>query len=72
MSYPIVIPVRDGFSEQDVWRAALGPFEPLHVVGHKCDALDAPQWLPLGATRWCSYGRTAVVLKVNREPSRWD
>ena len=70
MSYPIVIPVRDGFSEQDVWRAALGPFEPLHVVSHKCDALDAPQWLPAGATRAAFFGPTGRV--ANREPSRRD
>ena len=71
MIHPIVIHARDGFSEQDIWRDALGPFDPLHVVGHKSGALDAPDWLPLGATRWCSYDRKAIVKAVAREPSRW-
>lgn len=72
MIHPTVILARDGFSEQDIWREALGPFEPLRPCGCVTDALDAPDWLPLGSTHWCSYKRKAIVKSVAREPSRWD
>lgn len=68
----IVIRSRYGYSDQDVWRESLGPFEPLRPYGCSTDCLDAPEWLSLGATVWSSYDRRAIVKPVPREPSRWD
>ena len=42
--------VRRGFSEQDVWREALGVFEPLLAYADKLPTLDAPDYLPSGHT----------------------
>jgi hypothetical protein len=40
--------VRRGFSEQDVWRDALGVYEPLLAYADKLPTLDAPDLLPAG------------------------
>ena len=42
--------VRRGYSEQDVWREALGVFEPLLAYADKLPTLDAPDYLPSGHT----------------------
>jgi hypothetical protein len=42
--------VRRGFTEQDVWRNALGVFEPLLAFADKLPTLDAPDYLPSGHT----------------------
>ena len=42
--------VRRGFTEQDVWRDALGVFEPLLAFADKLPTLDAPDCLPSGHT----------------------
>ncbi|MGF6440406.1 hypothetical protein QF002_001215 [Paraburkholderia youngii] len=52
--------VRPGFAEQDVWRAALGGSEPLHVFSIDGD-LSAPDHVPAGAMRSTKYGAHAVL-----------
>ena len=42
--------VRPGFTEEDIYRDALGPWEPLRVAVI-CGPLDAPEWMPSGSTR---------------------
>ena len=53
--------VRRGFSEQDTWRDALGPQEPLHVFSILGQTLDAPELLPAGALRSTQYGPQHLV-----------
>jgi len=43
--------VRPGYTEQDVWRAALGNYEPLRAFATLSGDLDAPLVLPAGSTR---------------------
>jgi hypothetical protein len=42
--------VRRGFTEQDVWREALGIYEPLLAFADKLPTLDAPDYFPSGHT----------------------
>jgi hypothetical protein len=42
--------VRRGFTEQDVWREALGLYEPLLAFADKLPTLDAPDYFPSGHT----------------------
>lgn len=42
--------VRPGFSEQDIWRQALGDSAPLLVFADRLPTLDAPQYLAAGHT----------------------
>ena len=42
--------VRRGFTEQDVWRKALGIYEPLLAFADKLPTLDAPNYFPSGHT----------------------
>jgi len=58
--------VRDGFTELDIWRDALGRAVPLHACSMAGGFLDAPEWLPAGAMRATSYG--PQDLAVNRTP----
>ena len=58
--------VREGYSEQDVWRDTLGRAVPLHVRSMAGGFLDAPEWIPAGAMRASPYGPHS--LAVNRTP----
>ena len=75
MSHPLttqltrVVLVRDGFTEIDIWRGALGPFVPLHACSMAGGFLDAPEWLPAGATRSTSHGPAGVA--ANRITPWW-
>ena len=64
--YPTAYHARDGFTDQDVWRAALGDAEPLRPFASTDGPIDAPEWLPAGAMRANPYGPQA--LAVNRNP----
>ena len=59
-----VVLVRDGFTEIDTWRGALGRTVPLHACAMAGGFLDAPEWLPAGATRSTNHGPMGVA--VNR------
>ena len=61
-----VVRVREGFAEQDIWRASLGDAEPLLLFASADGPLDAPEWIPTGAMRASSYGPQS--LAVNRTP----
>ena len=56
-----VVLVRDGFTEIDTWRGALGTFVPLHACSMVGGFLDAPEWLPAGAMRSTIYGPTGIA-----------
>jgi len=43
--------VRAGFTDESVWRAALGNAEPLRCFAASIDSLDAPDWMPAGGMR---------------------
>jgi hypothetical protein len=45
------INLRKEFTQEAVWRNALGPSEPLLTHADQTDCLDAPDWLPAGSTR---------------------
>lgn len=49
--------VRKGFTEQDVWRDALGQFEPLLVFATPENQMDAPTYSPAGAMESSRYGK---------------
>lgn len=52
--------VRREFSEEAVWREALGNREPLLVFSVQSEALDAPDWIPTGGCHsqlWKSMNR---------------
>jgi hypothetical protein len=53
--------VRRGFTEEDVWRDALGNAEPLRVFVTD-GALDAPEHLPAGSMRSMKHGPYAESL----------
>ena len=46
--------VREGYTDDCVWRAALGPAEPLRPFAMLGGPLDAPEWIPAGGA--CSRG----------------
>lgn len=48
--------VRPGFSEQDIWRDALGNNEPLRPFASFEMHLDAPDIIPAGSMRSWKYG----------------
>lgn len=49
LATPSPVLVREGFTEQDIWRRALGDAAPLRVFAMLGGALDAPDVLPAGA-----------------------
>ena len=53
---PKPVLVREGFTEQDTWRRALGDAAPLRVFALLGGALDAPDVLPAGALRSSARG----------------
>lgn len=64
MSYPRRILVRAAFSEEAVWRKALGPAEPLLIFA-AYGPLDAPEYVPAGAMVSRQLGPCAAL--VSRE-----
>lgn len=42
--------VRTGFTQENIWRDALGYSEPLLVSADYVDCLDAPDFIPAGST----------------------
>lgn len=63
------ISVRHGFTEQCVWRPALGGYEPLRVAVTD-GPLDAPDWMPAGSMQFNdSIYRKPFVFStsINRE-----
>ena len=48
--------VRAEYSEESVWRDALGRAEPLLVCASREPHLDAPEILPAGSMRATKYG----------------
>lgn len=53
---PAAVGVRPGYRDEDTWRAALGPSEPLRCFAALEPTLDAPETLPAGAMRSSAYG----------------
>lgn len=53
---PHTVGVRPGYTDEDVWRSALGPSEPLFVCAALEPHLDAPEILPAGSMRSTKYG----------------
>jgi len=43
--------VRKEFTQESVWRKALGNSEPLLTHADRTDCLDAPDFIPAGSTR---------------------
>jgi len=58
--------VRQGYSQKDTWRAALGPAAPLLVFADELGSIDAPERLPSGGMRSCKLGGP-VDPRVSRE-----
>ena len=64
--YPIAYLAREGFADQDIWRASLGDAEPLRPFASTDGPIDAPEWVPAGAMCATSYGPQSRT--VNRTP----
>jgi hypothetical protein len=60
--------VRNGFTEECVWRPALGDAEPLHIFITD-GPLDAPTWMPAGSTIGRTLGGPAAA--VVERPYEW-
>lgn len=58
--------VRDGFTECQTWRDALGNAEPLAMFADHGYCLDAPEYVPAGGMESSNYGPQAQV--ANRTP----
>ena len=58
--------MREGFTEQDTWRLALGPNEPLLVWSDEIPTLDAPDWIPAGAMRCSNYTNRPRIMRIYR------
>ena len=43
--------VRKEFTQEAIWRDALGNSEPLLTHADYVDCLDAPHWIPAGSTK---------------------
>ena len=56
LATPSPVLVREGFTEQDIWRRALGDAAPLRVFAMLGGALDAPDVSPAGALCSSAYG----------------
>jgi hypothetical protein len=48
--------VRQGYTEQDIWRDALGNSEPLHCFSVVGGIIDAPNVIPAGSMKSSQYG----------------
>lgn len=53
---PHPVSVRQEFSDESIWRDALGAAEPLFVFSALEPHLDAPEIMPAGSTRSTKYG----------------
>lgn len=53
---PHNVGVRAEYSEESIWRAALGPAASLLVFASREPHLDAPEILPAGSMRASKYG----------------
>lgn len=50
-SHPARILVREGFTDQDVWREALGNMHPLAVFAMTEARMDAKEYMPAGGMK---------------------
>jgi len=62
------ITLKKEFSQESTWRDALGESEPLLIFSDWTDCLDAPDWIPAGATKQVQafYGRSAHPCFIAR------
>ena len=65
------VSVRKDYSEETVWREALGNSEPLLVYSAMEATLDAPDFIASGSTVADSYV-TAMARKVSREDQTFN
>ena len=59
--------VRSGYTEQCVWRDALGPMARLHCCAMLGGFLDAPAWIPAGSTKYYPLTGCGVPTMAQRE-----
>lgn len=55
-SHPKYAIVRQGYTEQDVWREVLGQSEPLHCFSIVGGIIDAPNVIPAGSMKSSPHG----------------